>query len=244
MQAAAIGAKSLGTPLPEKVGSYVIKGLLGEGGQGIVYEAEQQSPQRSVALKVLKGGRFVAEQDIRHFERESQPLAALNQPGIATIYEAGRTEEGQHFFAMELVADKRVIKVFLASPGDLAVERRAALRCAGLRPPPSDPRELARTSHRGERLERFERPRRRIGRDDGASCRQWQARSYSKAASGPLEAQKRWSARTGAAASFELCTRMVWGKPARSTTHPDRTQLNQMVVYLFEQALVGIAFGQ
>ena len=104
MQAAAIGAKSLGAPLPEKVGSYVIKGLLGEGGQGIVYQAEQQSPQRSVALKVLRGGRFVDQHDVRHFERESQALAALNHPGIATVYEAGRTEEGQHFFAMELVA--------------------------------------------------------------------------------------------------------------------------------------------
>jgi len=106
MQAAAIAAKSLGAPLPEKVGSYVIKGLLGEGGQGIVYEAEQQSPQRSVALKVLKGGRFTSQHDVRHFERESQALAALNHPGIATVYEAGRTEEGQHFFAMELVAGR------------------------------------------------------------------------------------------------------------------------------------------
>ena len=106
MQAAAIGAKSLGAPLPEKVGLYVIKGLLGEGGQGVVYEAEQQSPQRSVALKVLRGGRFVDQHEVRHFERKSQALAALNHPGIATIYEAGRTEEGQHFFAMELVAGR------------------------------------------------------------------------------------------------------------------------------------------
>jgi len=125
MRAAAVGAKSLGAPLPEKVGSYVIKGLLGEGGQGIVYEAEQQSPQRSVALKVLRGGRFVAEQDIRHFERESQALAALNHPGIATIYEAGRTEEGQHFFAMELVAGQPLDAY--ARDRDLPLEERLEL---------------------------------------------------------------------------------------------------------------------
>ena len=104
MKAASVGAKALSTPLPEKVGSYVIKGLLGEGGQGLVYEAEQQAPQRLVALKVLKGGRCISEHDVRHFQRESQSLAALNHPGIATIYEAGRTDEGQHYFAMELVA--------------------------------------------------------------------------------------------------------------------------------------------
>ncbi|MCK4340122.1 MAG: protein kinase [Phycisphaerae bacterium] len=106
MNATALAAKSLGTPLPDKIGSYVIKRLLGEGGQGIVYEAEQQSPQRSVALKVLRGGRHVRQQEIRHFERESQALAALNHSGIATVYEAGRTEDGQHFFAMELVAGR------------------------------------------------------------------------------------------------------------------------------------------
>ncbi len=106
MDAAALGARALATPLPEKVGPYVVKRLLGEGGQGLVYEAEQQSPQRLVALKVLKGGRLVSQHDIRHFLRESQTLAALNHPGIATIYEAGRTEEGQHYFAMELVAGK------------------------------------------------------------------------------------------------------------------------------------------
>ncbi|MHC4697064.1 MAG: protein kinase domain-containing protein [Planctomycetota bacterium] len=115
MHAAAVGAKALGTPLPEKVGPYVVKRLLGEGGQGLVYEAEQQSPQRLVALKVLKGGRLVSQQDVRHFQRESQTLAALNHPGIATIYEAGRTEEGQYYFAMELVAG-RPLDVYVRDP--------------------------------------------------------------------------------------------------------------------------------
>jgi tetratricopeptide (TPR) repeat protein/predicted Ser/Thr protein kinase len=89
--------------LPGRIGSYPIKSLLGEGGQGVVYKAEQQSPRRAVALKVLKGGRLVGEDGVRHFQREIQTLAALNHPAIATIYEGGRTTEGQHFFAMELV---------------------------------------------------------------------------------------------------------------------------------------------
>ncbi|UCE58615.1 MAG: protein kinase [Phycisphaerales bacterium] len=106
IQAATVGAKSLSTPLPEKVGSYFIKRLLGEGSQGLVYQAEQQSPKRLVALKVLKGGRFISQRNIRQFQRESQTLAALNHPCIATVYEAGRTKEGQHYFAMELVIGK------------------------------------------------------------------------------------------------------------------------------------------
>lgn len=90
-------------PLPDKIGPYVIKGLLGEGGQALVYEAEQQSPRRSIALKVLKGGRYATRKHVKHFLRETQTLAKLQHPSLATIFEAGRTEEGQHYFAMELV---------------------------------------------------------------------------------------------------------------------------------------------
>jgi serine/threonine protein kinase/lipoprotein NlpI len=90
-------------PLPEKIGPYAIKGLLGEGGQALVYEAEQESPRRTIALKVLRGGRFAGKKHIKHFLRETQTLAGLHHPSIATIYESGRTEEGLHYFAMELV---------------------------------------------------------------------------------------------------------------------------------------------
>jgi serine/threonine protein kinase len=91
-------------PLPEKIGPYAVKRLLGEGGQALVYEAEQASPRRLVALKVLKGGYLVDKTRVRHFRREIQTLARLNHPVIATIFEAGRTQEGLHYFAMERVA--------------------------------------------------------------------------------------------------------------------------------------------
>ena len=86
-----------------KLGDYVIVRKLGEGGMGIVFEAEQQHPRRPVALKVIRSGRHVSESEVKLFRREAQALARLKHPAIAAIYENGRTPEGQHFFAMELV---------------------------------------------------------------------------------------------------------------------------------------------
>ena len=90
-------------PLPAQVGPYVIHRRLGEGGMGIVYEGEQQTPLRRVAVKVIRGGHSTDEYRIRLFQREAQTLARLRHPAIAAIYEAGRTTDGQDFFAMELV---------------------------------------------------------------------------------------------------------------------------------------------
>jgi len=89
--------------VPRMIGGYRIVRKLGEGGFGVVYEAEQQHPRRPVALKVIRGGHFVDEHHVKLFEREAQALARLKHPGIAAIYEAGVTSDGQHFFAMELV---------------------------------------------------------------------------------------------------------------------------------------------
>jgi serine/threonine-protein kinase len=95
--------RRLGRPLPESIGSYRIVSKLGEGGMGVVYEAEQRHPRRRVALKVVRGGRYIDSQFLKMFQREADTLARLKHPNIAAIYEAGRTEDGQHFFAMELV---------------------------------------------------------------------------------------------------------------------------------------------
>ncbi|MCH7595075.1 MAG: serine/threonine protein kinase [Planctomycetes bacterium] len=90
-------------PMPAKVGSYRIQRILGEGGMGIVYEAEQQAPKRLVAIKVIRGGKHVDDYRLRLFEREAQTLARLKHRAIAAIYEGGRDDDGQPFFAMELV---------------------------------------------------------------------------------------------------------------------------------------------
>ena len=85
------------------IGGYRILRRIGEGGMGIVYEAEQEHPRRRVALKVIRGG-LADERRLRLFEREMQALARLRHPAIAAIYQAGQTDDGQPFFAMELVA--------------------------------------------------------------------------------------------------------------------------------------------
>lgn len=85
------------------IGPFRIIRELGRGGMGVVYEAEQQNPVRLVALKVIQGAGFVDAMKIRLFQREAQALARMKHPGIATIYESGCTEDGRHFFAMELV---------------------------------------------------------------------------------------------------------------------------------------------
>src|SRR5436305_5123810 len=70
--------------LPATIGRYRIVGLVGEGGMGVVYEAEQEQPRRRVALKVVKPG-LTSPEVLRRFEQESRSLARLQHPGIAQI---------------------------------------------------------------------------------------------------------------------------------------------------------------
>ena len=90
---------------PTVIGRYRVIGLLGEGGMGIVYEAEQDHPRRRVALKVLKSG--LPNPDLLwRFEHEAEILGRLQHPGIARIYEAGTADSdwgSQPYFAMELI---------------------------------------------------------------------------------------------------------------------------------------------
>jgi tetratricopeptide (TPR) repeat protein/predicted Ser/Thr protein kinase len=78
--------------------------LLGEGGMGVVYEAEQLEPvRRRVAIKVLKAG-LDTQDFIGRFEAERQALALMDHAGIARVYDAGETTDGLPYCAMEYVA--------------------------------------------------------------------------------------------------------------------------------------------
>ncbi len=94
----------------DHIGGYRIIRKIGQGGMGEVFEAEQESPRRRVALKVIRAG-HISRKLIRRFEHEAYVLAQLQHPGIAHIYESGMmTASGreQPFFAMELIDGTRI----------------------------------------------------------------------------------------------------------------------------------------
>ena len=91
------------TKHPEYIGPYRILRVLGEGGMGVVYEAaETGAVRRNVALKVIRAGLHLDDVTAR-FEAERQALALMDHPGIATVFQAGESENGEPYFAMELV---------------------------------------------------------------------------------------------------------------------------------------------
>jgi len=86
-----------------QIGRYKLLSVLGEGGMGIVYLAEQKQPiRRQVALKVIKPG-MDSKRVIARFEAERQALALLDHPNIAHVYDAGTAEAGRPYFVMEYV---------------------------------------------------------------------------------------------------------------------------------------------
>jgi eukaryotic-like serine/threonine-protein kinase len=87
----------------QRIGPYKLLSVLGEGGMGMVYLAEQQgSIRRRVALKVIKPG-MDSKRVIVRFESERQALALLDHPNIAQVYDAGTTPSGRPYFVMEYV---------------------------------------------------------------------------------------------------------------------------------------------
>jgi non-specific serine/threonine protein kinase/serine/threonine-protein kinase len=89
--------------VPERIGPYKILNILGQGGMGIVYLAEQTEPvRRRVALKVIKHG-MDTDQVVARFETERQALALMDHPAIAKVFDAGVTPDRRPYFVMEHV---------------------------------------------------------------------------------------------------------------------------------------------
>ena len=88
---------------PERIGPYPIKGRLGSGGMGVVFEAVQVRTNRRVAIKVIRGAWLDDERTRRLFFREAEVLGRLQHTGIAAIHDAGETKEGSPYFVMELI---------------------------------------------------------------------------------------------------------------------------------------------
>ena len=97
--------RAFGTSLQgQKIGVYTLVSLIGQGGMGEVWLAEQKEPvRRRVALKLIKAGMNTREVILR-FEAERQALALMDHPAIAKVFEAGSTPQGTPYFVMEYVS--------------------------------------------------------------------------------------------------------------------------------------------
>ncbi|MBN1506673.1 MAG: serine/threonine protein kinase [Sedimentisphaerales bacterium] len=107
------------------VGRYKLLDILGEGGMGIVYLAEQTEPiKRQVALKVIKPG-MDSKRVIARFEAERQALALLDHSNIAHVHDAGTTEAGRPYFVMEYVQGRPITEY--CDQHRLTIEQRLRL---------------------------------------------------------------------------------------------------------------------
>jgi eukaryotic-like serine/threonine-protein kinase len=86
----------------EDFAGYELLEQIGRGGMGVVFRARQRQPERLVALKMIRAGRFAAAADVQRFHAEAAAAAQLDHEGIVPIYEVGQYE-GEHFFSMKLI---------------------------------------------------------------------------------------------------------------------------------------------
>ena len=115
------------------IGPYKLIRLLGEGGMGSVWMAEQEKPvRRRVALKLIRPD-IGSKEVVARFEAERQALAMMNHPNIAKILDAGTTDQGAPFFVMELVSGMPLTEY--CDQNKLSLEKRLQLFievCSGI----------------------------------------------------------------------------------------------------------------
>ncbi len=100
-------------------GRYRIDALLGRGGFGAVYRAEQLGIGRAVAVKILEQDRRSTLADVARFQQEAKTLASLEHPGIVTIFDFGQSDDGALYLVMELLRG-RSLEELVAEQGPLS----------------------------------------------------------------------------------------------------------------------------
>ena len=97
-------------PAPRALGDFCILREIGRGGMGVVYEAEQISLHRRVALKVLPFAAVLDPRHLQRFKNEAQAAASLEHPNIVNVYSVG-CERGVHYYAMPYVEGQTLAEV-------------------------------------------------------------------------------------------------------------------------------------
>ncbi len=108
--AAVPGTSHVPEPHRDTIGEFRIVRQLGRGGMGVVYEAEQPSLDRRVALKVLPLVGLLDPRQLKRFKNEARAAAMLKHEHIVSVYSVGE-EQGVHYYAMELVAGQSLAQV-------------------------------------------------------------------------------------------------------------------------------------
>ena len=117
-----------------RIGPFHILSALGSGGMGAVYLAEQREPiRRQVAIKLIRGGLY-DRRLLKRFQAEAQAMALLTHTNVARVYDAGSTEDGRPYIAMEYVPGQSITR--WCDARELPVRRRLELMidvCEGVR---------------------------------------------------------------------------------------------------------------
>lgn len=116
--------------LPRRFGPYRILGQLGQGGMGVVYEAEDVENERRVALKVLHPALATDLRTTARFEREAQTAASLDHPQVVSILGIGE-RDGIHFLAMGLIPGRSLARLIAARHDARDRDHRTAVELFG-----------------------------------------------------------------------------------------------------------------
>ncbi len=114
----------------ERIGHYQILSLLGAGGMGEVYLAQDTKLDRQIALKLLPARFLQDAEQVRRFEREARAASALNHPNILTIHEIGEAES-IHYIVSEFVEGKTLRERLRHGPLSIGEARAIAEQVAG-----------------------------------------------------------------------------------------------------------------
>jgi TRAP transporter TAXI family solute receptor len=101
--------------LPCRFGDYVLERILGRGGMGVVYLANQIALNRRVAIKMIRSGALASDEEVERFYSEARSVAKLTHPNIVTIYHCGESN-GHHYFSMDYIPGTDLAKKLALGP--------------------------------------------------------------------------------------------------------------------------------